>query len=1266
MKFLLVSILFLFTGLQFIYSQTFERNIIWQPNRHEKINDEKVQLLYFSDAVYENISTGLPYYFERFELLSSSKDAEITITSAIFEPLTTEQLKNIDHLDSIPSSVIFHNNIVYSRKKPILQLSFIPLRRNPNSGLVEKLISFSFIKQEHNNTKLKSKSWSFAQNSVLASGKWEKIKISKTGIYKLTYSQISNLGFQNPENIKVYGNGGKILPVYNSVFRYDDLIENPIWFEKGTDGIFNQGDYILFYAHGPVYWSYDNTKNMFVHSLHPFSDESYYFITDGGASPHIIQTLPTETSAPLVTVNSFDDYAYHESESINFLKSGKLWVGENFNIILSYDFSFSFPNIKSNDSVKLLASVYGRSSVNNTFTFKLNNTTLGNATCSMTQLTSVGSNHANNALFTSSVNSSSTSFTLNVTYNKPAIGGEGWLDFIDMNVRKNLTLQGGQVQFRDISTVATNNVSEFQISNANSSTIVWDITNPISPSIVPTVLNGNVLSFVAKTDSLHEYVAFDKSMFYSPVFVGEVANQNLHATPAIDMVIVSHPTFLSCSQTLAEHHRNNDNLSVLVVTPEEIYNEFSSGSPDVTAIKSFMKMFYDRASSDTSLLPKYLLFYGDGSFDNRHYFSANTNFILTFESTASLSPTNCFTTDDYFGMLDDNEGDYIGDLDIGIGRLPVKNITEARAVLNKILNYVKPSTNGDWKNSLTFIGDDEDSQEHMTQANAICSTLDTSHAVYNIDKIYLDAFQEIATPNGDRYPDVNTTIANRMKKGTFLINYTGHGNEVGLAHERIIGVSDINSWTNFERLPLFITATCEFSRYDDYDRTSAGEMVILNPNGGAISMFTTTRLVYSNSNFIMNQAFIKYLFDKDSGGNYYRLGDIYRLAKNATSSASDINKRNFSMLGDPAILLAYPKYIVKTDSINGTAISIFTDTIHALQKVTIKGHIETQDGIIINGYNGVIYPTIFDKAINMTTLGNNGNTPFTYKQQNNILYKGKASIINSYFEFTFVVPKDIQYNIGHGKISYYADNNTIYDAHGYDNTFYLGGNSTGTISDNQGPQIELYMNDENFVYGGITNENPDIYSKLSDDNGINTVGNGIGHDITAIIDANTNKTIVLNDYYEGDLNNYQSGVVRYPLSALSNGQHTLKLKAWDVCNNSAEANTEFVVAEVENLTIGNIFNYPNPFTTNTSFFFDHNQPNTNLDVLIQVFTVTGKLVKTIKTNVASNSFHSSAIPWDGLDDYGDKIGKGVYIYKLSVKTPTDMKEEKFEKLVILR
>ena len=542
-------------------------------------------------------------------------------------------------------------------------------------------------------------------------------------------------------------------------------------------------------------------------------------------------------------------------------------------------------------------------------------------------------------------------------------------------------------------------------------------------------------------------------------------------------------------------------------------------------------MLYDRASSENEI-PRYLLLFGDGSYDNKSNDINNTNFILTYQSENSINPAYSFVTDDFFGLLDDNEGGATGLLDVGIGRFPVKSVEEAQSMIDKVLNYTNVNTMGDWRNSLCFIADDEDNNIHMKNANALTTLIDTTYPEYIIEKIFLDAYPQISTPNGERYPEVNTAINNKINKGTLIINYIGHGNELKLAHENILGINDIASWENMDKLPLFITATCEFSRFDDIGRnssgeitqpTSAGEHILLNQNGGGIALLSTTRLVYSDLNFILNQNFYKYVFQRDKN---YRLGDVLRLTK--IISGASHNKRNFTLLGDPALQLAYPKNIIITDSINGKNISVNIDTLKALSQVKISGYIEASNGIRLNDFNGTISPVVFDKVTTLSTLSNDGTPKMNFDVQNNILYKGKASVTNGNFSFTFIIPKDISYNLGFGKISYYAHNNN-YDAHGYCKNILIGGSADSLITDNRGPSINLYMNNKNFVFGGITDENPILLAFVKDGYGINTVGSGIGHDITAILDNNPSNLIVLNDYYESDINSYRSGKIEYQL-----------------------------------------------------------------------------------------------------------------------------------------
>ncbi len=569
---------------------------------------------------------------------------------------------------------------------------------------------------------------------------------------------------------------------------------------------------------------------------------------------------------------------------------------------------------------------------------------------------------------------------------------------------------------------------------------------------------------------------------------------------------------------------------------------------------------------------------------------------------------------------------------------------------------------GDWRNTLCFIGDDEDFNTHMTQADALAKSVEQKRPGFIIAKIYLDAYQQVITSSGQRYPDVNEAINQRINKGALIINYTGHGGENGLAHERILEINDIMSWDNKDKYPLFITATCEFSRFDDWEHTSAGEYVLLNPEGGGVALLSTTRLVYSGPNHALNEQFYNFAFEKNDDQQYLRLGDIIRLTKN--NSGAGINRRSFALLGDPAVILNYPKYKISATAINGIPVTEDSDTLKALEKVTVSGIIEDDGGNVFTSYTGTLYPTVFDKVSVITTLANDGGIPFTFSIRNRVLYKGKASITNGVFNFDFIVPKDISYNYGPGKISFYG-NDISTDANGSFDGVIIGGSSDSISGDNDGPVMRIFMNDDKFVFGGTTDENPRILVYISDSSGINTVGTGIGHDLTAILDDKTVNPIVLNDYYEADKDSYQSGKITYQLKKLEVGAHKLTVKVWDVHNNSSEDFTEFIVAPSEDIIIKNLLNYPNPFTTSTSFYFEHNQPSAELDVLIQVFTVSGKLVKTIESQVTATGYRCGPFVWDGLDDFGSRIGRGVYIYRLKVRTNSGKTIEKFEKLVIL-
>lgn len=1257
--------------------------------------------IYFIGAQYVLSESHLPHYYDKIKLNGRTLSVSAQVQNAAFIPLTEKEQAIVAEMMK-DGRYAFSENVETSvqtgviKKEHFAFVKFYPFRKNPSTGAIEKLYSFNIkLNPVYDNSPRLLNTTSYAANSVLATGSWHKVGLTADGIYKMDYNYLVSLGMnisgKSPADLRIYGNGGGQLPYLNSVPRIDDLAENAIYvYDGGTPNVFDSADYVLFYGQSQNRWSYVGTPGClaFQHKVHEFTDTTFYFLTVDLGPGKRVANQNSSVSVPAFNVNTFDDYAYHESDVNNMIKSGKEWYGEMFDILNSYTFNFSFPNIDLGSAVNVSANVLGRADVASNFTVtsgsgSVNLSTMATQTYTYYYPFGYGASGCFNYLPASS------NVSVTVSRTSP-LGNQNfiaYLDYIALNVRRQLIMSGSQMAFRDANSVGAGNISKFFLSNSSANTQVWDVTDPRNVKLQQGTLNGSVFEFTLATDSLREFMAFDGSSYLTPFAKGVVPNQNLHAIGQPDMIIVSPSIFWNEATQLASIHANEDGLSVAVLTPEQIYNEFSGGARDVCAIRDFMRMLYMKAADSTEL-PRYLLLYGDGSYDNRQRLANNTDFILTWESANSLDPITSYVSDDFFVQLDDAEGVWgPNDLDLpdlGVGRMPVKSVSESQAALNKIIKYksvpgvVTTTTNsctgaqdcttfGDWRNIVCFVADDEDNGIHLQQAEAMARYLDTAYDDLNMDKIYFDTYQQVSTPGGDRYPDVVTAINKRFDKGCLVWNYTGHGGEIGLAHERVVEIPQILAWDNICNMPLMITATCEFSRWDDPERTSAGEFCFLSSKGAAIGLFTTTRLVFSGPNFTLNNNMYKYTFDSLPTGEMPRLGDLNFLTKSTLTP--DLNYRNFALLCDPALMLAYPQENIVTTMVNGPPVNLTQpDTIRAYSTVTIQGEVQDANGNKFTNFNGIIYPTVFDKPVSVTTLSNDGpaiSPVITFKLQKNILYKGKVSVVNGDFTFTFVVPKDISYAYGIGRISYYGHNGTI-DATGNYENIVIGGTDTTAAIDLTGPVVKLYMNDDKFVSGGITDADPDIYAVISDSNGVNTVGNGIGHDIAAVLDANTDNTIVLNDYYEADLNSYRSGTVRYPLSDLDEGLHTLNIKVWDVYNNSSTSYTEFFVTSSAVLALDHVLNYPNPFTTNTAFYFENNKCCQDLEVQIQIFTVSGKLVKTINTHVQTEGYKSDGISWDGKDDFGDEIGKGVYIYRVKVRTSEGETADKYEKLVILK
>lgn len=1124
---------------------------------------------------------------------------------------------------------------------------------------------------------------SFVANSALrpGTGSWYKISVTRDGIYKIDKAFLNACGIDtdnlDPNDINIFGNGDGRLPENNSVARTDDLAKNAIKIVGGDDGVFNDGDYILFHGWGPHRWYEDGSG--FDQDRNPYSDISCYYININSAdTPLRIGDMPNSASPVTHSVSNYNFYTVYEKDNTSLVNGGQRWYGDLFDTDLNQSFSFNVPNITSSSPAEFEVSLASssNSSVGTAQKYSIGSTVLLETTLP------TGSDYGR-SVNTMTYNNPTSSMILNISITRNTPDALTYLDRILLNVRRELVFTGDQILFRDLNSVGVGNVAEYSLSNLPvGSGFVWEITDRHVPYLVQGSFVGGDYVFQSNADTLREFIASDGTDFLSPTRIGAVTPQNLHALGPADYLIITHKNFLSQANRLAALHENNG-LTVHVVTSEQVYNEFSSGMLDATAIRSFAKMFYDRSAATPEERPKSLLIFGDGTYDPKNRVPNNNNFMLTYQVANSENHIGALVTDDYFGMLDDTDAFASSDLlDIGIGRLLISDNTMAKQQVDKIEHYMHngsslystantncgtdngASTFGDWRTRYVQIADDEEFQFIGEDCEAQYDSVTNNYPVMNCDKIYMDAYQQISTAGGERYPEVNEAINDRMDRGALVVNYVGHGGEVGVAEERVITVPQIQDWKNINNMPLFVTATCEFTKYDDPDRVSAGEWASINPYGAAIALMTTTRSVYYEVNEATGRAFYANVFERDADFKPRSFGEIIMRAKNEAGSSN--NKRSFTLIGDPALQIALPEMNIVTDSINGFAPGVVTDTLKALSKVTIKGHIEDFNGTTLTGFNGVISPSVFDKPKIQTTLQNDPGAPLVdFEIQTNKLYRGKASVTNGFFEFTFIVPKDINYSIDYGKISYYADNGNI-DAIGFEKGVYVGGVDENGIDDTEGPQIDIFLNDESFVDGGITDETPVLIAKLFDENGINAVGNGVGHDLIAVLDNETANPIVLNDYYTAELDDYQSGEIRYNFTELEQGEHTLSVKVWDVNNNSSEQVIRFTVQEKQEMSLAHVLNYPNPFTTSTEFYFEHNQVCSQLEAQIQIFTVSGKMVKTINQYVHTEGFRSEGIPWDGRDDFGDQLAKGVYIYRLIVQTPDGEKDEKLEKLVILK
>lgn len=1105
--------------------------------------------------------------------------------------------------------------------------------------------------------------------SALSKGNWYKISIANTGVYKLDFNFLTNeLKIPSTEldftKLGVFGYGGGVLNEANNSIFPSDLPEiNTEIVDINSNGKLEDGDYILFYGAGPIRWQFNPFNSLFEHTSSYYTDEQCFFITTTEGKQQRVLNSAT-LSNPIATLNSYDYYQVMDKDSINPNLSGRVWYAgmlSNFNRSIEYDLPLE--QCTAGESIVVSFSYFT----------ELNNTPLSIL---------INGNTVKNLNLTSSFKYQIDSFKLlcpgsgaKIKFTTPTtIASNFYVNYIAVNAKANLTYSNTQFNFRIKNGIGSPDNYQLNISGAGNAKI-WDVTKQIvKPS---TNNNGSTKSIIFSNQIPREFVVFEDINAYKPIAKGKITNQNLSSLPPANNLIITHKNWMNQAKDLAKFHQDEQNLISHVVDVEEIYNEYSSGNKDVMAIRRFIKEQYEKSPS-SKILSTVTLF-GKACVDFKNI-NKNSNscvdYVPTYETLYSADFLESFCTDDFYGLLNPNDInlDINGQImAIGIGRLPVSTVEEAKQVVAKIKAYKSAKSYSDWRNQTTTVSDDYDDNadgSFYTQNEAMNKYIKSNFIKTNPNKIYLDAFFQEQFSGGQRYEDAEKLLKDNFTFGSLLITYIGHGGSNNWAQERVLSTSDLPIYKNIYSLPFMTTATCGFAPYDkpNASNKSAGERYLLQKDGGAIGLFTTCREVLISDQSSFMDKFISNFYTRKPDGNFYTFGDISRETK--TALGINLNSRKVVLLGDPALEINMPKYnIVTTNISNGT-----DDTLHSLSKIKITGQINDLTNNLISDFNGFCQITVFDKITQSRLNYNDTKDPKipndTFETQQSRIFKGSTKVENGKFSVEFIVPKDINYAIGRGKISYYAADTNVKpyrDAAGIDTNIIIGGANLNALQDNDAPIVKLYMNDEKFVFGGITNADPILLAKISDLSGINTTGAGVGHDITAILDGNIRLPVNLNNYFKTDQGDYTRGSINYPYYQLSEGKHTIKVKAWDVYNNPGEGYIEFFVTKSEHIALTHVLNYPNPFTTNTWIQFEHNRPNEPIDVSINIMTVSGKVVKRIAQKITTDGFRvDKQIQWNGRDDFGDPIGKGLYIYVVTIRDSKGETAHKYEKLVLLQ
>ncbi len=1105
-----------------------------------------------------------------------------------------------------------------------------------------------------------------AQSSVLAKGEFYKFSINKHGVYRLNAADLRAAGLNtatlDPRKLKLYGNVGGVLPQNTNSNRPIDLSEDAIMVIGEEDGKFDENDYVLFYAEGADRYFWNTSLNLMAHEKNFYSDFNYVFLTLAESNGLRVQTSNI-SGTPNKTIATYNHFEVIDNDQNNILDvipyapggSGRDWYAEKFSELQNEQtYTFNNQGLVANTPLVLTSAVMALSPRFSQFEHSLNGKKLGEQPISSLADAPYARRGNTDLRYFSIVSNDfvgSPELKLNVKYNFDPTqrASFGYMDYVVLNSQREINYQNSQFGFRSMESRSAG-LCAYNIQNPGLKNVwIWDVSNPSLPTSLWNSSASNAFTIqtaAANATSLAEIRAFEPSSAFAPVFVEKVANQNLRGLTATDLVIISHPLFLTEAQRLADFRRNNDKLSVSVVTTVQIYNEFSSGRQDVSAIRDFLRMLHRQPNSAL----KYALLWGDASFDYKDRLTFNTNYVPTYESRESLHPIFSFASDDYFAILGNGEGDWPEtgsggehDLEIGVGRIPLRDPDQAKGIVDKLIHYETSKTLGAWRNRLAFVADDGDLNAHQIDSESLTKHIGETYKLYNVQKLYMDAYEQVLTTSGKKAKILREKLNQAVQEGALVINYMGHGAEFGWAIEGITDITQINRWRNLDNMPLFVTATCEFGRYDDPNTVSGGEYIMMNPLGGGIAGVVTTRPVFSNTNYVLAEAFYDMIFEPVDG-QMPRLGDVLRRTKNKSLGMSN---RNFALLGDPSIRLAYPRYEARVTKMSVNGVS--SQNVRALDRVRVEGQV-FDGNAVLSSFNGTLNAEVFDKPTLVRTLGEEAPV-MTYLEQMYHLFKGELSVQNGNFAFEFTAPLDIDYQEGKGKISLYLkDSLKDIDAGGYSLDINVGGSNPNAAQDNTPPTVKLFLNNRAFKNGDAVEAYSTLLADVSDDTGINLAGSNAAHLLVAFLDGEE-PIYVLNSHYMPVFNDPKAGVVLFALPKLKNGKHTLTLRVWDVHNNMTEEVIDFEVKD-QDIEFTEISVGPNPMTEECYFRIQHNRPGEAMEVLIQFFNMNGQQVNHIR------DFYDAApadisVRFRGKDQDNNFLTRGLYVCRITVHSLVD-------------